>query len=37
MQTILVDRLQDYPQPRSAEAANQHSRVTSFEQIDLKQ
>jgi len=33
LQTVLVDRLDDYPQPRSSEAANGHPRVTSFDQI----
>jgi enolase-phosphatase E1 len=33
LQTILVDRLDDYPQPRSTEQANGHPRVTSFAQI----
>lgn len=32
--TVLVDRLQDYPTPRDAQAANGHPRVTGFEQID---
>lgn len=34
MQTCLVDRIEDYPQPRSAEAAREHRRVTSFTQIE---
>lgn len=33
LQTVLVDRLEDYPQPRSAQEANGHRRVTSFDQI----
>ena len=33
MQTRLVDRLQDYPQPRLDDAANGHERVTSFQQV----
>ncbi len=33
LQTVLVDRLDDYPQPRSSEQANGHPRVTSFGQI----
>lgn len=33
MHTRLVDRLQDYPQARSGDAANGHERVISFEQI----
>lgn len=35
MQTILIDRLQDYPTPRLAEEIGRHSRVQSFEQINL--
>lgn len=34
MRTVLVDRLDDYPQPRDAVAANGHARVTAFDQID---
>jgi len=34
MRTVLVDRLDDYPQPRDASAANGHTRVTAFDQID---
>jgi enolase-phosphatase E1 len=30
MQTVLVDRLQDYPQPREGDAVNGHRRVESF-------
>jgi enolase-phosphatase E1 len=33
MQTRLVDRLDDYPQPRLGADANGHERVTSFEQV----
>jgi len=33
MDTVLVDRLQDYPQPREGELANGHARVTGFDQI----
>lgn len=32
--TMLVDRLEDYPQPRTGEAAHGHTRVTSFHDID---
>jgi len=32
--TVLVDRLEDYPQPRTGAAANGHPRVTSFDAID---
>lgn len=34
MQTCLVDRIEDYPQPRSDEAAREHPRVSSFTQIE---
>lgn len=34
MRTVLVDRLDDYPQPRDVAAANGHTRVTAFDQID---
>lgn len=33
LQTVLLDRLDDYPTPRSGEAANGHTRVTDFTQI----
>ncbi|WDS36652.1 acireductone synthase [Pseudoxanthomonas sp.] len=33
LQTILVDRLDDYAQPRTTAEANGHPRVTSFAQI----
>jgi enolase-phosphatase E1 len=33
--TVLVDREQDYPEPRLDEAAHGHTRVTGFDQIDL--
>lgn len=32
-QTVLVDRLSDYPTPRTGESANGHTRVTSFAEI----
>lgn len=35
MKTVLVDRRDDYPEPRSGEAANGHARVESFEAISL--
>ncbi|MET0717861.1 MAG: acireductone synthase, partial [Pseudoxanthomonas sp.] len=35
MQTVLVDRREDYPQPREGEAARGHPRVTSFADILL--
>jgi enolase-phosphatase E1 len=31
---VLLDRLQDYPQPRDAAAANGHPRVESFDRVD---
>ena len=34
MRTVLLDRLQDYPQPRDAAAANGHPRVESFDRVD---
>ena len=33
--TVLVDRTQDYPQPRTGDAAGGHPRVTSFDDIQL--
>ncbi|MGY1531277.1 acireductone synthase [Luteimonas sp. A649] len=33
LRTVLVDRLQDYPQPRTGDACNGHARVESFGQI----
>ncbi len=33
LQTVLLDRLEDYPQPRGAADANGHPRVTSFGDI----
>ncbi|MDO5504797.1 MAG: acireductone synthase [Pseudoxanthomonas suwonensis] len=35
MRTVLLDRRQDYPQPRQGAAANGHERVTSFADIRL--
>ncbi|ASR44739.1 2,3-diketo-5-methylthio-1-phosphopentane phosphatase [Xanthomonas citri pv. mangiferaeindicae] len=34
LRTVLVDRLDDYPEPRDATAANGHRRVTSFDAVD---
>ena len=34
LQTVLIDRLQDYPQPRHAEATHGHRRVESFSEIE---
>ncbi len=34
LRTVLVDRREDYPAPRDADAANGHPRVTAFDQID---
>jgi len=35
MHTVLVDRLEDYPEPRLDDAAHGHTRVTSFQEIAL--
>ena len=35
MQTVLLDRREDYPQPRGAEACNGHRRVETFDRITL--
>ncbi len=35
LQTRLIDRLDDYPMPRTAQAANGHDRVENFQQIQL--
>jgi enolase-phosphatase E1 len=35
LQTVLVDRLDDYPQPRTGEATHGHTRVQRFDQITL--
>ena len=34
MQTLLLDRREDYPEPRNGDAANGHRRVASFEAIE---
>jgi enolase-phosphatase E1 len=34
MQTVLVDRREDYPQPRTGDATHGHARVESFADID---
>ena len=34
LRTVLVDRREDYPQPRDAAAANGHPRVASFDAVD---
>jgi enolase-phosphatase E1 len=34
LDTVLLDRLEDYPQPRDEHATHGHRRVVSFEQID---
>lgn len=33
--TVLLDRREDYPQPREGEAAHGHRRATSFDQIEI--
>lgn len=35
MRTVLLDRLDDYPEPRLSSATNGHARVTSFTDIAL--
>ena len=35
LRTVLVDRLDDYPQPRLGDAANGHARVERFDQVAL--
>ena len=35
LQTVLVDRRQDYPRPRNTAAANGHRRVESFADLDV--
>lgn len=35
LQTVLVDRREDYPAPREGDAANGHTRVTAFDAIDV--
>ena len=35
MRTVLVDRREDYPQPRMGEATHGHHRVTNFADITL--
>lgn len=34
LRTVLIDRLQDYPQPRRGEATHGHNRVESFSEIE---
>jgi enolase-phosphatase E1 len=36
MRTVLVDRREDYPQPRTGAACNGHVRVQSFAEIDIE-
>ena len=36
MRTVLVDRPEDYPQPRTGEATHGHERVTRFDAIELR-
>src|SRR5690554_2386317 len=35
LQTVLVDRLEDYPQPRHGDAASGHRRVESFTEVAI--
>ena len=35
IQTVLLDRREDYPQPRDADACNGHRRVEAFDRITL--
>ncbi|HZX81100.1 MAG TPA: acireductone synthase, partial [Lysobacter sp.] len=35
LQTVLLDRRQDYPQPREGEATHGHRRVESFADIGV--
>lgn len=35
MDTVLVDRIEDYPQPREGEASHGHTRVETFAQVAL--
>jgi enolase-phosphatase E1 len=35
LQTALIDRRQDYPQPRIASATNGHPRVESFAELQV--
>ena len=35
LRTVLVDRLQDYPQPRTGDATHGHARAESFADIDV--
>jgi enolase-phosphatase E1 len=35
LQTVLIDRLEDYPKPRQGDAAHGHRRVERFDQIEL--
>jgi enolase-phosphatase E1 len=34
MRTVLLDRREDYPQPRDADASHGHPRVESFDAVD---
>jgi enolase-phosphatase E1 len=35
LDTVLVDRIEDYPQPRLGDATHGHTRVTDFSAIDI--
>ena len=36
LRTTLIDRREDYPQPRTGEAAHGHPRATGFDGVDLR-
>ena len=36
LRTTLIDRREDYPQPRTGEAAHRHPRATGFDGVDLR-
>ena len=35
LRTTLVDRREDYPEPRSGDACHGHPRVTTFDAVDV--
>ena len=36
LRTTLIDRREDYPEPRTDEAANGHPRATGFDGVDAE-